>query len=119
MYIYIGQYEDGFGPDLSELLCPVCGNVNTAMEIPSDNIDMPYRVLRYPIKCKTCGQMDSIVAKSKAEFIELTCFSGKYDLANERQEAIKRKKEFSGFFSKASPQGSELAFAVSSLYFLF
>lgn len=111
MYIYIDQDEDLWGLVFTELLCPVCGNVNTGVVISCDNIDIPYRVLRYPIKCETCGQMDSIVAKSKAEFIDLTCFPGKYNLAKERQEAVKRKKEevkrkkeLNGFFSKANLQ---------------
>lgn len=95
MYIYVGEYEDdGMGPILDELVCSCCGRSNSSYQnYVVDKIDLPYRVLVMPMKCRLCGHIDSIVAKSKKDFIDLTCFPGAYNLFEDRQKAVERQEK--------------------------
>lgn len=87
MYIFVGNYEDdGMGPPLSEIVCSVCGCSNSVIEGSYVSyVSLPYKVLKSPKKCANCGHTDSIIANGKAAFIELSCFSGAYNLEESRQ----------------------------------
>lgn len=95
MYIFVGEYEDdGMGPPLDELVCSCCGKSNSSLKrYTIFQAPTPYRVLVKPMKCRSCGHIDSIVANSKRDFIELTCFSGAYNLSEDRKAAIEREKK--------------------------
>lgn len=93
MYIYIDEYEDdGMGPPLDRIDCPLCGKVHSSTQsYHGSRRGDAYRVLEAPKDCE-CGHTDSIVANSKAAFVEVLCDASVRDLHHDRKLAAQRAR---------------------------
>ena len=93
MFIFDGDYDDGLGPTLCNVICTECGKSDTASTYSNEfKNGIYYKLLYYPHKC-SCGHRDSIVMESQDEYDEIAFMDTQSIFQTDRDKAEKHLVE--------------------------